>query len=75
MAIDIVCGKQVDTSTGVDAQVGTVRAGAVQTDPSRGTKRFYEGAWYYFCSLKCRQQFVATPDDVLAKAKGSGYIQ
>lgn len=67
MAVDIVCGRQVLEST-VNATVGHVSAGAPETDPTAGTKRFYAGKWYYFCSMACRQKFVATPDEYIQKA-------
>lgn len=73
MAVDIVCGKEVADSA-VNESVGSVRGGANETDPSQGTKRFHEGRWYYFCSLQCRQQFVAKPDEVIAQAKEAGYL-
>jgi len=70
MAIDIVCGKEVDQAA-VNAAVGSVTAGAPETDPAAGTKRYYEGKWYYFCSMACRHRFVATPDEYIAGASGS----
>lgn len=73
MAIDIVCGKEV-AEGGVDSKVGSVMAGAAETDPTKGTKSFYNGKWYYFDSMACRQRFLATPDEVLAKAEAAGYI-
>ena len=73
MAIDIVCGKEV-AKEGIDGKVGSVMAGAAETDPTKGTKSFYNGTWYYFCSMNCRHQFVATPDEILAKAEAAGYI-
>ena len=67
MAVDIVCGKEV-VELGVNAAVGHVPAGAPETDPAAGTKRFYQGKWYYFCSLACRHRFVATPDEYIARS-------
>ncbi len=67
MAIDIVCGKEVRDSA-VNAAVGQVSSGAPETDPAAGTKRFYKGRWYYFCSMACRHRFVATPDEYIARA-------
>ena len=67
MAIDLVCGKEVDRSA-VNAGVGSTPAGAPETDPAAGTKRFYEGTWYYFCSIACRHKFVATPDEYIERA-------
>ena len=31
-------------------------------DPTRGTKRYHAGRWYYFCSLACRQKFISSPE-------------
>ena len=62
MAVDDVCGKDVQEAA-VNAAVGRVLAGAPETDPSAGTKWFYDGKWYYFCSMACRQRFMATPDE------------
>ncbi len=64
MAIDVVCGKEVDEAA-VNAPSGQVFAGAKETDPQYGTKRFYGGKWYYFCSLGCRQKFIAHPDEYI----------
>jgi hypothetical protein len=64
MAVDIVCGKTIDVAS-LEAAVANVPGGAPETDPSIGTKRFYNGIWYYFCSLACRQKFVATPDEYI----------
>ena len=64
MAIDIVCGKEIDP-VAVNSRVGQIQAGAPETDPSQGTKTFYNGEWYYFCSMACRHRFIATPDDLL----------
>lgn len=52
----------------MNQRVGNIPAGAPETDPAVGTKRFYNGKWYYFCSMACRQKFVATPDEYVAKA-------
>lgn len=67
MAIDLVCGKEVNAAA-VDTPVGMVRAGAGETDPTAGTKRFWEGKWYYFCSQACRLRFVATPDEYILRS-------
>ena len=66
MAVDIVCGKEIDQAA-VNAQVGNIPAGAPETDPEKGTKSFYNGKWYYFCSMACRHRFVATPDEFIQK--------
>ncbi len=66
MAVDIVCGKEINKAA-VNEAVGNIPAGAPETDPSQGTKSFYDGTWYYFCSMACRLKFIATPDDFLQK--------
>ena len=55
MAVDVVCGKDV-SEAGVDGGVGHVPAGAPETNPAAGTKRFYDGKWYYFCSMACAER-------------------
>lgn len=67
MVKDLVCGKEVDKAA-INASVGSTPAGTAETDPGAGTKRFYEGAWYYFCSLACRYKFMATPDEYIERA-------
>ena len=66
MAVDIVCGKDVDDA-GVNAGVGQIPAGAPETDPEKGTKSFHGGRWHYFCSMACRLKFVANPDEFLKR--------
>src|SRR5262245_26525906 len=44
MAIDPVCGMEVDERTTKD-------------------KATHEGTTYYFCSLDCREEFQASPED------------
>lgn len=73
MVKDIVCGDDVDKEA-MSRAVGRVTAGTAEVDPATGTRSFYNGTWYYFCSMKCRLQFIATPDDVLAQAKSQGYL-
>lgn len=68
MAVDIVCGKEIDVDA-MNTTVGHIPAGAPETDPTAGTKRFHKGKWYHFCSLACRQKFVALPDEYIANAK------
>ncbi len=65
--IDIVCGKDVSPEA-IRRVVGQAASGAAETDPTAGTKRFYNGRWYYFCSLACRHRFLATPDEYIEKA-------
>ena len=54
-----VCGK--DVSATLDTPVGTTVAGTPELDPTRGTKRYREGAWHYFDSLSCRSRFDSAP--------------
>lgn len=63
---DLVCGRDVDRD-GVDNAVGQVASGAPETDPTAGTKRYHEGAWYYFHSMECRMKFIAAPDQYIDK--------
>ena len=64
MARDPVCGNEVDESSLQRAQSSIV-SGAVEIDPSVGTKNFHEGQWYYFCSLACRAKFMGNPQQYL----------
>lgn len=57
---DPVCGRELDTEE-MNRPVGTVPGGAPEVDPTKGTRRFHEGAWYYLCSLDCRNKFLASP--------------
>jgi YHS domain-containing protein len=61
MAVDPVCGKEIAESV-VNQTVGHIPAGAPEIDPAAGTKRFHNGTWYYFCSIQCRQKFIASPE-------------
>jgi YHS domain-containing protein len=62
---DPVCGKEVDTDA-VNSHVDRTTSGAPESDPSKGTKRFHEGVWYYFDSLACRMRFVSNPDEYVS---------
>ncbi len=64
MVVDVVCGKEVDKEA-IDGAAGQVFSGAKETDPQHGTKRFYDGRWFYFCSLGCRQKFLANPQEYI----------
>ena len=66
-AIDPVCGAEVDQDA-VNAGSGQVAGGAPESDPSKGTKRFHDGKWYYFDSLDCRMKFVSEPEKYLQQA-------
>lgn len=58
---DPVTGDEVDTDE-VDRAVSETVSGAGQSDPSKGTKYFHDGRWYYFSSLDSRVRFMAEPD-------------
>ena len=67
MAKCMVCGKEVD-EVAARAVTGETRYGAPEVDPAKGTRRFHDGKWYYFDTLDCRSQFLASPDTYLKKA-------
>jgi YHS domain-containing protein len=68
LATDPVCGKDIPTSV-VNQPVGQVQAGAPEIDPAAGTKRFHAGQWWYFCSVQCRQKFLAAPETYVERAE------
>ena len=45
-------------------------AGSPELDPSRGTKRYWEGVWHYFCDLVCRSKFDSRPSEYMTTRKG-----
>lgn len=57
-----VCGTMMVPAL-IDNPGRSVPGGAPESDPAAGTKAFYDGTWYYLCSLACRQKFAARPDD------------
>ncbi len=69
MAKDPVCGKDIDEEE-ARQQTGQTRFGAAEVDPQKGTRRFHDGTWYYFCGLECRSKFMSSPEAYL-QAKGS----
>ena len=69
MAKDPVCGKEIDEAD-ARQQTGQTRFGAAEVDPEKGTRRFHDGTWFYFCGLECRSKFMASPDAYLG-VKGS----
>ncbi|HCV00757.1 MAG TPA: hypothetical protein DGL25_06095 [Dehalococcoidia bacterium] len=71
MAVDVVCGVEVAEGD-VDAVTGQVPGGAPELGSGNGAKRFYQGLWYYFCSLECRLKFMATPDEFIKKGFPGG---
>jgi len=56
-----VCGSEIAQS--MEDAVGQTSSGANEIDPTKGTKRFWDGRWYYFDSLACRSRFEASPDE------------
>lgn len=58
---DPVSGDDVDKEE-VDRAVSETVSGAGQSDPSKGTKYFYNGQWYYFSTLDSRVRFMAEPE-------------
>jgi len=64
MAKDPVCGKEIDEEE-ARQQTGQTRFGAAEVDPQKGTRRFHNGTWFYFCGLECRSKFMASPDSFL----------
>lgn len=66
MVRDPVCGKLIDEAE-ARAVTGQTRYGAPEVDPRKGTRSFYNGQWYYFCSLECRTKFIASPHTYLSK--------
>jgi YHS domain-containing protein len=63
---DPVCGRDVDTDA-MERPVSAIDAGAPEIDPTKGTKRFHDGQWYYFHDLACRMKFVSSPEQYLSK--------
>ncbi len=63
---DPVCKQDVDTDA-INAQVSSAPSGAPESDPTKGTKRFHEGKWYYFHNLDCRMKFISAPEKYLAE--------
>ena len=61
MAMDPVCGKEIDEAQ-ARSQTGQTMHGASEVDPEQGTRMFHNGAWYYFCGLDCRIKFLASPE-------------
>ncbi len=58
-----VCGREIAES--MEDPVGQTSSGAKEIDPTKGTKRFRGGQWYYFDSLACRSRFEASPDEFI----------
>jgi len=64
MAKDPVCGKEIDEEA-AKSQSGQTLHGASEVDPTKGTRRFHNGKWYYFCSMDCRLKFIAHPEEYI----------
>ena len=60
-----VCGKIITDE--MEREAGRTASGAIELDPSRGTKRFWGGQWYYFDSLACRSKFESAPNTYAAQ--------
>jgi YHS domain-containing protein len=59
-----VCENEID-EVAARAETGQTAFGATEVDPTRGTRRFHDGKWYYFDTLDCRSKFMASPDAYL----------
>jgi YHS domain-containing protein len=59
-----VCGNAVDEAA-ARAKTGETVHGAREVDPTKGTRQFHSGKWYYFDSLECRSKFMARPESYL----------
>ena len=69
MAVDLVCGKEIDEAQ-ARSQTGQTLHGATEVDPQQGTRIFHNGHWYYFCGLECRSKFMLGPETYIAQASG-----
>ncbi len=67
MATCPVCGSDIDEAA-ARAETGRTAHGASEVDPEMGTRRFHEGAWYYFDTLDCRSKFMISPHTYLEQA-------
>ncbi len=65
MATCLVCNANVDEDA-ARAESGQTVVGATEVDPTKGTRRFHEGTWYYFDTMGCRSQFMASPDTYIS---------
>ena len=60
----LVCGKAIDLE-GAESKTGETAHGAKEIDPSKGTRQFHDGDWYYFDTLNCRSKFTISPQRYL----------
>ncbi len=63
MPLCAVCRR--DVSEDLDRPVGMTVAGSPELDPTKGTKRYWEEVWYYFCGLVCRSKFDSVPEEYM----------
>lgn len=62
-----VCGNAVDEAA-ARAKTGETAHGALEVDPTKGTRQFHGGKWFYFDSLECRSKFMARPEIYLKQS-------
>ena len=64
MPADRICPvcKTVINEDSARATTGQTMHGANEVDPDAGTRSFFNGEWYYFCTLQCRTQFLTAPN-------------
>ena len=63
-----VCGKDIDVEA-ARSQTGQTLHGGSEVDPTKGTRRFHNGKWYYLCSMDCRLKFIAKPEEYIEQAE------
>ncbi len=56
-----VC-KTVINENSARATTGQTMYGANEVDPNAGTRSFFNGEWFYFCTLQCRTRFLTAPN-------------
>lgn len=56
-----VC-KTVINEDSARATTGQTMYGANEVDPNAGTRSFFNGEWFYFCTLQCRTRFLTAPN-------------
>ncbi len=67
MPADPVCPvcKTVISEDSARATTGQTMHGANEVDPNAGTRSFFNGEWYYFCTLQCRTRFLTAPNSFI----------
>ena len=63
-----VCAEEVDEAA-ARSETGLTAYGASEVDPSKGTRRFYDGVWYYFDTLICSSEFILKPANYLEESE------